>query len=398
MKKMSIKDDTGVYSQAGFTSATALSTAANYIMNSPEPFTHTYRTYIRLRETGSLTLKFWHSNAVDSTWNLGEEATASEPGGEWSIEAAYVADGGAVPDGTVVPGSQVPLTFGGESSRLVQPGEQFWSDEALLELPEGHYLAFTWTLKAAAAGKSIPFNVEGMLVSGYDAPGNLAAQETAAAFSESDKLQVLPGFLGYKKDVTKKLVFLGDSITQGVRTAKNEYSYWAARIAEGLGTEYGLWNIGSGWGRAYDVATGGAWLHKAQQGDEVLMVLGVNDLDIGQRTAAELLADLTHIISAIKQARPETAVILSTVPPFNFEGEREAAWRTVNAAILNSPPAGVDRVFDIAAVLSVPAPADHRIKPEYMSDEFDPHPNGTAGKAVADAFLEWHGQSASGRQ
>ncbi|WP_342424407.1 GDSL-type esterase/lipase family protein [Paenibacillus sp. FSL E2-0178] len=389
---MNNKVNTGVYSQSEFTSATAVSAAANHIMNSPEPFTHTYRIYVRLRENGSLTLKFWHSNAVDSTWNLGEEAAASEPGGEWSIEAAYVADGGAVPDGTVVPGSQVPVTFGGEASRNVAPGEQFWSDEALLELPEGHYLAFTWTLKTAAAGKSIPFNVEGMLVSGYDAPGNLAAQETAEAFSESDKLQVLPSFLGYKKDVAKKLVFLGDSITQGVRTAKDEYSYWAARIAEGLGTEYGLWNIGSGWGRAYDVATDGAWLDKAQQGDEVLMVLGVNDLDIGNRTAEELLGDLAHIISKIKEARPETAVILSTVPPFNFEGEREVYWRKVNETILANPPAGVDRVFDIAAVLSVPAPADHRIRPEYMSDEFDPHPNGNAGKAVADAFLEWYGK------
>lgn len=206
---MNNKVNTSVYSQSGFTSATAVSAAANYIMNSPEPFTHTYRTYVRLRENGSLTLKFWHSNAVDSTWDLGAESAASEPGGEWSIEAAYVADGGAVPDGTIVPGSQVPVTFRGEASRNVAPGEQFWSDEALLELPEGHYLAFTWTLKTAAAGKSIPFNVEGMLVSGYDAPGNLAAQETAEAFSESDKLQVLPSFLGYKKNVTKKLVFLG---------------------------------------------------------------------------------------------------------------------------------------------------------------------------------------------
>lgn len=389
---MNINDHSGVLSQPEFTSATALSAAANYIMNSPEPFTHTYRTYVRLRENGSLTLKFWHSNSVDSTWDLGAESTASEPGGEWSIEAAYVADGGVVPDGTVVPGSRVPVTFGGQGSRTVLPGELFWSDEALLELPEGHYLAFTWTLKAAA-GKSVPFNVEGMLVTAYDAPGHLAAQESAEFFSVSDKLQVLPSYIGYKKQVAKKLVFLGDSITQGVRTAKDAYSYWAARIAEGLGTDYGLWNIGSGWGRAYDVATGGAWLHKAKQGDEVLIVLGVNDLDIGKRSAEELLKDLAFIIAKLKEARPETAVILSTVPPFNFEGERETFWRSVNKSILNQPPAGVDRVFDIAAVLSVPAPADHRIRPEYMSDAFDPHPNGTAGKAVAEAFLAWYGSN-----
>lgn len=383
----------GVLSESGYSSATALSTAANYIMNSAEPFTHTYRTYVRLRENGSLTLKFWHSNSVDSTWDLGQEASGSEPGGEWLIEAAYIADGGLVPDGTVTPGSQVPVTFAGEIHKHVAAGEQFWSDEASLELPEGHYLAFTWTLRTASPGKSFPFNVEGILVSAYDADGNLAGQVSADSYSESDKLLVMPSYIGYKKQVAKKLVFLGDSITQGVRTEKDAYSYWAARIAEGLGTDYGLWNLGSGWGRAYDVAADGAWLNKAKQGDEVLIVLGVNDLDIGKRTADELLADLTDIIAKIKEANKETEIILSTVPPFNFAEERESYWRTVNQTILTNPPAGVNRVFDIAAVLSEPAPAEHRIRPEYMSNEFDPHPNGAAGKAVAEAFLEWYGAS-----
>lgn len=386
------KDQAGVFSQSEYSSATALSTAANYIMNSPEPCTHTYRTYIRLREDGNLTLKFWHSNAVDSTWDLGAEASGSEPGGGWSIESAYIADGGLVPDGTVTPGTQIPVTFAGEVSKQVAPGEAFWSDEAALVLPEGHYLAFTWTLSAAAPGKTFPYNVEDNLVSAFDAPGHLAGQESADSFSVSNKLMVLPSYIGYKKQVDKKLVFLGDSITQGVRTVKDEYSYWAARIAEGLGTSYGLWNIGSGWGRAYDAAADGPWLNKAKQGDEVLIVLGVNDLDIGKRSAAELLQDLSRIVALIKEANPDIHVILSTVPAFNFEGEREEAWRSVNQQILTAPPAGVSRVFDIAAVLSMPAPADHRIRAEYMSNSEDPHPNGTAGKAVADAFLAWYGK------
>ncbi|AIQ45155.1 GDSL family lipase [Paenibacillus sp. FSL R7-0273] len=389
---MNIKDNDGVLSQTAYSSATAVSTAANYIMNAAEPFTHTYRTYVRLRENGSLTLKLWHSNSVDSTWDLGQEAKGSEPGGEWEIEAAYIADGGLVPNGTVTPGTQVAVTFNGAGSRQVAPGECFWSDEVQLELPEGHYLAFTWTIKTPAPGKSFPYNVEGMLVSGFDAPGSLAGSETAEGFTESDKLLVAPSYIGYKKQVAKKLVFLGDSITQGVRTEKDAYTYWAARIAEGLGTDYGLWNIGSGWGRAYDVAADGPWLNKAKQGDEVLMVLGVNDLDIGKRTADELLGDLAAIVSTIKAANPAAKVILSTVPPFNFAEERETYWREVNAVIRNNSPAYVDRVFDIAAVLAEPAPQEHRIRPEYMSNEFDPHPNGHAGKAVAEAFLAWYGQ------
>ncbi|WP_239004496.1 SGNH/GDSL hydrolase family protein [Paenibacillus tepidiphilus] len=381
----------GVYSETEFSSVTVVSTAANFIMNAAEPFTHTYRTYFRVREGGSLTLKLWHSNAVDSTWDQGQESRASRPGGEWSIAAAYVADGGLHPDGSVAAGTQVPVMFGGIASKAVGSGETFWSDEVRLDLPEGHYLAFTWTIKTEAAGPSVPFNVEGMLVSGYDAAGELADSESGKGFALSDKLLVAPSYIGYKKQVQKKLIFLGDSITQGVRTAKDQYTYWAARIAEGLGTEYGLWNLGSGWGRGYDVATDGPWLEKAKQGDEVLIVLGVNDLDIGKRTADELLTDLAHIIAEIKAANPAVKVILSTVPPFNFVEEREAYWRTVNRTILENPPAGVDRVFDIAAVLSEPAPQEHRIRREFMSDEYDPHPNGDAGKAVAEAFLEWYG-------
>ncbi|AIQ33901.1 GDSL family lipase [Paenibacillus sp. FSL R5-0345] len=374
--------------QTDYTSATVLSTAANFIMNRQEPFTHTFRTYIRLRENGSLKLKFWHSNAVDSTWDQGQEAVGSEPGGDWVIETAYIADGGTVPDGTITEKTQHALTFEGNVSKAVSAGECFWSDEASIDLPEGHYLAFTWTIKTLTAGKSIPFNVEGMLATAYDAPGNLTVQESAEGFTESDKLLVLPSFIGYKKSVNKRLVFLGDSITQGVRTLKDEYEYWVARIADGLGTDIGVWNIGSGWARAYDVAADGPWLNKAKQSDEVMIVLGVNDIDIGCRSADELLGDLTTIISKIKAENAEASIILSTVPPFNFQGEREETWRKVNQEILTNPPIGVSRVFDIASLLSLPAPDDHRIRPEYMSGTDDPHPNGLAGTTVADAFLK----------
>ncbi|MRN51444.1 SGNH/GDSL hydrolase family protein [Paenibacillus monticola] len=380
----------GPLSQAGYTSATVVSTAANYIMDKPEPFTHTFRTYIRLRESGKLNFKLWHSNAVDSTWNLGQEATGSELGGEWLIEAAYIADGGVEVNGAVQEQTQVAVLFDGSTMRKVRPGESFWSDEIAMELPEGHLMVFTWTLTTRSSGRTIPYNVEGILVSAYDAAGNLAAQESADSFALSDNLLVLPSFIGYKKQVNKKLVFLGDSITQGVRTLKDEYEYWVARIAAGLGADYGVWNIGSGWARAYDASADGVWLNKAKQGDEVVIVLGVNDIDIGNRSTEELLSDLTVIISKLREANDEVKIILGTVPPFNFQDEREHTWRSVNSEILSNNLAGVNRVFDIAGLLSLPAPHDHRIKPEYMSNKDDPHPNGKAGKAIADAFLNWY--------
>lgn len=373
-----------------YTSATVVSTTANFIMNKGDAFTHTYRTYIKLRENGLLNLKFWDSNAIDSTWDRGEMARGSQLGGDWLIEAAYVADGGKTPSGDVVEGSQIPVTFAGKAAKKVTPGEKFWSDGVSIYLPEEHYLSFTWTITSFSPGSTIPYNVEQMLVTAYDAPGNVAHQEAAASFTESDNLLVFPSYIGYKKDVEEQIVFLGDSITQGVRTAKDAYEYWVARIAEEMGTNVGVWNIGSGWGRAYDTATDGSWLYKAKQGNKVIITLGVNDIDIGKRSAEQLLTDLTTIVSKINEHNPKAEIIMFTVPTFNFKGEQESVWRKVNQSIRTNPPVGVCRVFDVANVLSQATPNDNLLKPEYMSSAEDPHPNGVAGKAICEAFMSWY--------
>lgn len=378
-----------------YASATVVSTACNYVMVRDEGFTHTYRTFLRLRENGPLELRFWHSNAVDSTWDTGTVATGGLLGGKWRIESAYVADGGTVADGSVVNDSQIQIAFAGSATREVEPGEQFWSDPVAIHLPEGHLLAFTWTI-TAPPGTSIPYNTEQMLVSAYDAPGNHAGVESADGFKASANLLVLPAFIGYVRPVRRRLIFLGDSITQGVRTRQDAYEYWVARIAEGLGADYGIWNLGSGWARAYDASADAAWLSKVKlglvpgAGTQVILALGVNDIDIGARTSDQLLADLTKIISVLRNHDPSVEIILFTVTPFNFKDEREQHWRRVNETLRTSALPGVDHVFDLAALLSRPEPEAHRERQEFMSSTDDPHPNGHAGQVISDAFLAWY--------
>ncbi|WP_223879850.1 SGNH/GDSL hydrolase family protein [Paenibacillus spiritus] len=378
----------GAEGDPAYASATVLSAAANFIMDRPEPFTHTFVTYIRTREQGVLRLKLWHSNAVDSTWDEGQDSRAGIPGGEWQIESAWFAAGGRK-DGQIAYEDRIPVTFGGSRGKRVLPGECFWSDEASVELSEGQDLVFGWTLRTVSGGKTIPFNVEDMLATAYDGPGT---GEQPGALTLSEKLLVLPAYIGYRKQVRRKLAFFGDSITQGVRTARDGYEYWAAKIADGLGPETSVYNLGSGWARAYDASGGGPWLGKMSGCDEALLVLGVNDLDIGRRTAEELLGDLGELVARLKSGRPDLRIMLGTVPPFNMEDEREREWREVNRRLRENPPRGTDAVFDIAAVLSEPAPREHRIRSEYMSGEYDPHPNGLAGTAVAEAFLAWYRQ------
>lgn len=374
-----------------YVSLSVVSTATNYVMEQDNVITRTYRTYIKPRESGQLELRFWHSNSVDSTWDIGSVAKGSMSGGAWRIEAAYAADGGTGRDGQVVPGTCVQIAFDGKPCKAVAPGETFWSDPVQVELPDGHDLAFTWTITTLSSGKSVPYNTEGLLVTAYEAEGNLADDELGTAFMPAVNRLVMPAFIGYARPVKQRMIFLGDSITQGVRTAKDGYEYWVARIAEDLSPDYSVWNIGSGWARAYDASADGPWLAKAAEGDIVVIALGVNDIDIGARGSRELLDDLSAMVRRLKQREHGTKprIILFTVPPFNFTGDREEVWRTVNEVIRTRPPEGVDAVFDIAEILSRPAPEEHRIELKYMSSSDDPHPNGLAGAVVAKAFLKW---------
>jgi hypothetical protein len=235
---------------SSYTSATVLSTATNYIMKSESAFTHTYRAYIKTTEYGELKLKFWCSNLADSTLADGSDSCANLPGGLWKIGSATIADGGKLADGSVEEGTLVPVTFDSSTNRTVMPGETFWSDAARITIPKEHYLVFTWTISELDAGVSFPYNTESPLVPAFDAPGHAEGQLTADGFRKSENCLFLPDFIGCEREGATRMVFLGDSITQGVRTRQDTYEYWVARIAEGLGSEYSVWNIGSGWARA----------------------------------------------------------------------------------------------------------------------------------------------------
>ena len=174
-------------------------------MKSDSTFTHTYRAYIKTAEYGKLKLKFWCSNRLDSTWADGFESRADLPGGLWKIESAYIADGGRVPGGSVVDGTQIPVTFDSSVARQVlHEGEKFWSDAADITIPEGHYLVFSWTITTLAAGDSFPYNIEAPLVPAYDAHGHAAGQTSADGFRISANCLVLPDFIGCERKGARK--------------------------------------------------------------------------------------------------------------------------------------------------------------------------------------------------
>jgi lysophospholipase L1-like esterase len=371
-----------------FWSGTALAVPSNQLVTTAAPFMNTYRTYVKPRAGGSYNWRFWMSNTTDSTYGAGP-LDPNQPGGTWRIAAATLADGGTTPDGSVVAGTVVPMTFGGAPSRDVGPDEKFWSDPAAIDLPDGHLLAFTWAVSAAAAGPVLTCASSSILSSWIAYAGDATAQEAATGFSTTNDRLVAPALFANDRPVTNRLCFLGDSITQGIGSTRNAYSFWVAKIADGLPPEVGIWNLGSGYARAGDAASDGAWLAKAKQCGEVAIALGVNDIANEMPTPDVLLGYLTTIIGKLRAHNPAVKIILFTVPTFNFTGAAYTTWKQVNDTILSAPPAGVDRVFDVAAVLSQPAPNDGLVKPEYNTGS-DAHPNDAGSAAIAAAFLAWY--------
>jgi lysophospholipase L1-like esterase len=291
----------------------------------------------------------------------------------------------------VEPATTRPVRFDGETGKDVVAGERFWSDPVDLEIPEGHLLAFTWSISTFGVASPVPY-AHVPIASSFTARGaSPAGQESAAGFVSSGERLVAPQAFATEVPATsRRLCFLGDSITQGIGSSKDTYRFWAARIASGLGPEVAVWNLGSGWARAADAASDGYWLYKAKQCAEVVVALGVNDLNtVANLTAPTLLGDLGTIIAALRAHTSDVKIILFSVPPFNYSGAKYAVWKQTNDAILGGQVPGADRTFDVGAVLSQPAPNDGLPRSEYVNGG-DAHPNDAGSAAIADAFLAWY--------
>jgi hypothetical protein len=370
----------------GYVSATTTGIPNNKIINAEGPFETTYRTFFRPNEFGNFSWKFWHSNSIDSQAEEGSTLPINSAGGNWCIKAAYLADGGISVDGSVVEGTKVQITYGGSEVKNVSKGEKFWSDPVSFNIPNGHYMVFSWTISTILTGSSVPMTFS-FMHSCYSKNGNYSSQEGNLGFNEVNDCIISPNLIAYQKNVNKVIGFLGDSITQGFTTTKNLYRFWVAEVAKTIGSSYSIWNVGSGWAKACEAAKDGEWLFKLKQCNDIVIMLGVNDIRVG-RTAVQIIEDLITIVQKLKDNSPKCRIILNTIPPFDFEGTQKTIWYDVNKVIRNNPPNGVDWVFDMAAVLSQPAPNENMIKKEYCAE--DPHPSDAGHSKMGEAFSKFY--------
>lgn len=357
---------------ADYVSNTFISTGNNHVVQKAENVT--FRAYFPVEEYGELEYCFAFSNTVDSTYEAGLKAYVGMSGGSYTIESAFVGDGGTDPE-VNSPVSELPVTFDGNMSKEVSPDEVFKSDPITVDIPEGHYLMWEWTL----TGENIPANAMSELTK------TCADKNEGKGFEYCDQVP-LPVFIGAKRDVKYRVAAIGDSITQGCQTEPMAYEFWAARIAQQLGSDNSFWNCGLGWSRASDAATDGDWLERTANADIVIVAFGTNDISAGKYgkkkgqtdSAEELDANVRTILDRLKKS--ECSIIVFNAPPEDYRENLEAVRTEYNEMLKETCKEYEVEYFDFAS---------------YLSDESDPahalyggHPNGEAGKIVSDAFIE----------
>lgn len=357
-----------------YTSNTYLSTGNNGRVKKAENVT--YRAYIPVEEYGELEYCFYFSNIIDSTYNRGKPIYVGKEGGNYTVVSACVYDGGTSPEDELT--NKTEVTFGGETSKEVEPTEAYWSDPVTIDIPDGHYLVWEWTLN----GEEIPANNMADLTS--------ATADTSGEgeFGYCGEIP-LPVFIGAKREnVTNRVVAIGDSITQGCQTEFMQYEYWAAQIAKQLGENSSFWNCGLGWARTSDLAACGNWLGRAANCDTAIVAFGTNDIISGEyngdggNTAQEIVDYLTPILDQLKAAGVEN-IILFNAPPQDYGEEQETVRTEYNEMLKQVAENYGAHYFDFASYLCDPETPS--------AAKYGGHPNGEAGKIVADAFMEQFG-------
>lgn len=353
-----------------YVSNTVVSTGNNFYIEKAENIT--YRAYLPVEQYGELEYKFFFTNMVDSTYANGKDAFVGKDGGAYTVSNAVIADGGTSTEDKIT--NRTPVTFGGKETKEVTADESYWSDPVTMNIPEGHYMVWEWTV----SGEGIPCNKMSSLTS-------TASSADGETFEFCDEIP-LPQIIGAKRDVKHTVAAIGDSITQGCQTEQMKYEFWASKISTQLGSDVAFFNCGLGWARASDAASNENWLSRVSQYDTVIVAFGTNDIVSGKyggkkSSAEEIDEYLDAIVSYLTEKGCD--VILFNAPPQNFKETNEGIRTALNEKIPAIAEKYGAKFFDFSALLST---EDEPGKAVYGG-----HPNGEGGTVVADAFVKQFG-------
>ena len=324
---------------------------------------HKGRVFYKVFAGGKYNYKFMFTNIIDSTFSDGSHSQANLACDSWEIISLGIYITKNVSN-QLENDDKIMLSFDGKINKLVIPKEIFYTDEIELECNKNDYICLEIEYKGD--GK-IPYMEEMMIPSFVYENGE---------WIESKQTPLCASIL-CNRNVEKTIGFFGDSITEGIGVEKNSYQWWCSQIAENTGEKYSYWDIGIGYGRANDAASKGSWLNKAKILDTITVCFGVND--ICQGFSEEIVKNNIYtIITELKNAGKR--VILFTIPPFDYDENKEKIWRNVNSYIKTELSRLVE-IYDVVPIWGEKAPNEHKAK-------YGGHPNDEGSTLLAKDFIQ----------
>ena len=348
-----------------YKSNTTAGLGANYTFTS-DGSEQTGRIFYKISTPGTYNYSVTFSGTLDSTYADGFVGSANKVCPEYKITALRAATVSA-DDVKFSYGNSFNfknITFWGSNSVTVKNGKTVYSDPVILTFKEGDFIC----LEISYIGTEIPKNAD-RTVSSYIKDGS-------TWISSGD--MPIPRFIGCDRKFKKSLLFIGDSITQGVGTKMDSYTHYVAELKNLLGDDYSIRNIGVGYARAKDAATRGKWLEQTKYADVVVVCLGVNDIyHDGGSTGEEVCKFYDTILSEL--ALGYKKIIWQTVPPFDYSASKIPYWNTANDYIKNTISKNVSAVFDVVPILCKSEDEPHRTI-------YGQHPNWEGCKKWAQTF------------
>ncbi|MBE7219430.1 MAG: SGNH/GDSL hydrolase family protein [Caulobacteraceae bacterium] len=307
----------------------------------------------------------------------------------------------ALGDGTIVPGSAAPVTFGGARAIVVAPHATILSDPVARSVASGEDLSVSLYLAGGARPSAHPLALD----PGFAAPGD---QTAAAALTGATPLRVQLVVSGVDAAGAAAgaaggtIVALGDSITDGFRSTPGLDRRWTDVLARRLAATQDLAGFG-----VVDAGISGNRLlgdGQATSGPNALSRLprdvlalpglrfvclleGINDILAGAAardgarriTAAHLIAGYKQVIDQVHEHGAK--VLIGTLTPASARGYTEAVRQETNAWIRAGR--GFDGVLDFDAALRDPSQPSQFLARYDSGDHL--HPNDDGYAAMADA-------------
>jgi len=302
----------------------------------------------------------------------------------------------AGPDGSVVPGSDRPVTFDGRSGVMIPASAPLLSDPVALTVRPLDRLLVSIHVPGVVprAGRSLFMYVT-------QAPGDSTAQPVLPDVKLARVTAYVTQVEVNADAPTNAIVALGDSITEGAQSTANAFRSWPDRLAERLVAARKNWavvNAGISGNRVLRYGSGPNALARFDRdvlsvpGVKALILLeGINDIGRGftpngprdPLTAEALIAGYKQIVA---RARAHGLKIYGGLltpygGAFYSSPEGEAVRQQVNAWIRTG--GAFDGVIDFATPTADPANPTTFAAPYNDGDKL--HPNDAGYQAMADA-------------